>query len=249
MRARGALHVHSTFSHDGTLSIAELAAWYRSHGFNFVAMGEHSQDMDLAKVEGLVRECATASDSDFLMVPGIEFTCNIPGMHILGVGVTGLTPESDPIPVARHIREQGGFAVLAHPKRFGWECSEELLRLLHAAEIWNIAYDGKYLPSVEGQPAFRRMRDVNPGLLAVASHDFHRKAGFYNMHLQMDFPSLTKEAIMENLYQGEYRIRSRWFGADSNGHAQGLSSLTLALFGRPLSNLRRARNLMLRWSS
>lgn len=249
MQARGALHVHSTFSHDGTLGIAELAAWYRGHGFNFVAMGEHSQDMDQQKVERLVRECEAASGGNFLMVPGIEFTCNIPGMHILGVGVTGLTRESDPVPVARHIREQGGFAVLAHPKRFGWQCADELLHLLHAAEIWNIAYDGKYLPSVEGQPAFRRMRQVNPRLLAVASHDFHRKVGFYNMHLQMDLSSLTREAILERLHRGEYCIRSRWFGADSTGEAPGLSALTLALFAAPLANLRRARNLMLRWSS
>ena len=48
MRAKGALHIHSQLSHDGTLTIAELASWYRGKGYQFLAMGEHAEDLAAA---------------------------------------------------------------------------------------------------------------------------------------------------------------------------------------------------------
>jgi predicted metal-dependent phosphoesterase TrpH len=135
VRIRGALHVHSTFSHDGTLTIAELGRLYARRGFQFIAIGEHSQDMDAEKVRELVEQSPSASNAGLLIVSGIEFTCSTPGMHILGVGARDVAPDADPLTAARIIREHGGFAVLAHPGRFGWSCPAELLAEIKAVEI------------------------------------------------------------------------------------------------------------------
>ena len=54
MRAKGALHIHSQLSHDGALTIAELASWYRGKGYQFLAMGEHAEDLNDAKVQTLI---------------------------------------------------------------------------------------------------------------------------------------------------------------------------------------------------
>ena len=134
MRIKGALHVHSILSHDGTMTIAELAAWYRNKGYQFIAIGDHSQDLDEAAVEIMKQQSAENSDAGFLVIPGIEFSCQ-GGIHIFGMGVTRLMAEIDPVRVSEGIRAHDGFSVLAHPSRRRWECSAELLLAVEAAEF------------------------------------------------------------------------------------------------------------------
>ncbi len=249
MRIRGALHVHSAFSHDGCLTVAELAQFYAERGFHFIAIGEHSQDMDSDKVGALVEQSAAASDGNFLVVPGIEYTCNVPGMHILGVGSLGFAPDSEPLTAARVIRESDGFAVLAHPGRLGWQCPAELARQIDAVEVWNVGYDGKFLPSVQASAAFRTMTEVNPKLLAVVSHDLHREPGFYDVGIEMEAPALTRAAALANLRSGAYQIRSRYFNSDATFEISWAKAALLSVFSRQLACLRQARALALRWSA
>src|SRR5450759_4376877 len=73
VRTRGALHVHSTLSRDGTMTIAELARYFKQKCYQFLAMGEHAEDLDEAKVHALREQSATNSDDQFCVIPGIEF--------------------------------------------------------------------------------------------------------------------------------------------------------------------------------
>lgn len=244
MKIRGALHVHSNLSHDGTLTIAELANLYQGKGFHFVAMGEHSQDMDTGKLHHLVEECGRHSTPGFCMIPGIEFTCGN-GMHILGVGCAHLTTERDPAIVARFIREQDGFSVLAHPKRFGWTCAPEILNAVHAVEIWNVCYDGKFLPSIDGPTAFRAMRETNPALLAVASHDLHRERSFYNVAIELEAATVTRKDILQQLHQGNYAIRSPLFRTGSMSNISATEAWYLRFAGPRLQYLRRVKAMVL----
>lgn len=247
MRIRGALHIHSILSHDGTMTIPDLASWYRARAYDFIAIGEHSQDLDEAKVEGLKKQSADNSDAGFLVIPGIEFSCK-GGVHIFGMGVTHLIPAVDPVVVPAGIREHDGFAILAHPGRSRWECSPELLRAVDAVEVWNIGYDGKYLPPFKALGEFGKVRQVNPKLMAVAGHDFHRKAGFYDVQIEMNVESLDRSAILGCMRKGGYRIQSRFFNADPNFKLSAAQSTCLFLIGRPLAAMRKARNKFLRWS-
>jgi hypothetical protein len=248
VRIRGALHVHSKLSRDGTMTIAELAHWYRQNGYEFLAMGEHGEDLDEAKAQALREQSIENSTDAFCVIPGVEFAGNN-DIHIVGIGVTRLIRAQNSVAVAREIHEQGGLAVLAHPKRIAWECPTEVLLAVDAVEIWNVGYDGKYLPSVKALGGFRRMRQINPKLLAVASHDFHRTASFYDVAIEMDVASLSLGVILRNLQQGCYWIQSRFFRCDPEARMSRVKAASLRLLSQQLSNIRKARTVLLRWST
>jgi hypothetical protein len=241
--------VHSTLSHDGRLTLPQVAQFYRKRGYHFVAMGEHSQDMNPDKVAMLVEQCGAWSGPDFLMVPGIEYTCRPHGMHILGVGSLGLTDGCDPVSAANLIHEHDGFAVLAHPRRFNWDCGLGILEAVDAVEIWNVGYDGKYLPSVLASAAFRKMQHANPKLRAIASHDLHALPGFYDVATEMEVPVLSRQVILQNLRDGTYRIRSKFFRTDPKFQMSRTRTALLRALGGPLANLRHVRDIALRWSA
>lgn len=248
MRARGALHIHSKLSRDGTMTIAQLAYWYKRRGYQFLAMGEHAEDLDPTKVQALLNQSSESSNHEFCVIPGIEFASNN-DLHILGIGVVRLISERNPQSVVDQIHQQGGLAILAHPKRIGWVCPTEVLIGVDAAEIWNVGYDGKYLPSAKALGGFATMQQINPKLLAVASHDFHRTPSFYDVAIEMDVASLSRDAILHNLQRGSYRIRSRFFSCDPGARMSGMKTAALRLFSEQLCKIRKARSALSRWSS
>jgi hypothetical protein len=132
-------------------------------------------------------------------------------------------------------------SILAHPKRLGWECPAEVLAAVDAAEIWNVGYDGKYLPSAKALPAFARMREANPRLLAIASHDFHRAASFYDVAIELDVPLLAPGPILQTLKRGDYRVRSAFFNCDQYGHASAIGAALARHVSGRLEQIRRAR--------
>lgn len=248
MRIKGALHVHSTLSGDGTITIRELARLYRGHGYHFIAITEHAEDLSEADVETLRKQSRENSGDGFRVIPGLEFSARSE-LHILGLGVTRLFPQDDRRAVVEHVHAQGGLAVLAHPRRIGWDCPAEILRAIDAAEIWNVGYDGKFLPSAKAFGGFAAMRRVNPGLLAVAGHDLHRPESFYDAAMEMDVPSLSAEAILGNLRRGRYEIRSRFFRAGPDGQVSPAKATCLRLMSEQLRHARRARSLAIGWFS
>lgn len=240
MHIRGALHVHSTLSRDGTMTIAELVRFFKQKGYHFLAMGEHAEDLNEAKVQALREQSALNSDGQFCVIPGIEFAVTRQ-THIVGIGVVNLIRLESPVYVAGQIRQQEGMSILAHPKRLGWDCPPETLLALDAVEIWNVGYDGKYLPAAKALPAFERMREVNPRLLAMGSHDFHRTASFYDVAVEMDAPALSPVPLLRNLKSGDYRVRSRFFNCDAHGHASAAGAALVRHFSGQLEKVRRAR--------
>ena len=248
MHIRGAIHAHSTLSHDGTMPVGELIAFYAQKGYQFLGISEHAEDMDEEKVSTLVEQCAIHTTPYFCAIPGLEFVCRN-GIHITGIGVTRLIQEKDPAAAALEMRRQGGFAVLAHPKRIGWRCPENVLRAVSAAEIWNVGYDGKFVPPVEALSSFARMKHANPDLLAIAGHDLHKKPAFYDVALEMDVESLSRQPILENLREGRYAIRSPLFRSGPQFRVSTAKAASVRLLGWPIRNARKARSFFLRWSA
>ena len=248
MRIKGALHVHSSLSHDGTMTISELVDWYKARGYDFIAIGEHSEDLDDRKARLLVEAAAEYSHGQFLVIPGIEFSCN-GGIHIFGMGVTGPINSVDSVAVAREICNRDGVAILAHPRRLDWRFAADLLRAVDAAEIWNVAYDGKYLPLSRALGAFRRMQQANPRLLAVPGHDLHRKRSFYDVGIEMELPELSSDRVLRNLREGAYTIRSRFFRVDSQVRLSWSRAASISFMSWHLNNLRKTRDFLLRWCS
>jgi predicted metal-dependent phosphoesterase TrpH len=240
MPIRGAVHAHSTLSRDGTLSLAELRSFFLSKGMRFLAVSEHAEDMNDEKVRTLIEECGKNSDDQFCLIPGLEFICD-GDVHIPGLGMKRLLEFSDPVRVINAIRGDGGFTILAHPVRMKWRLPAEALRAVNSAEIWNVGYDGKFLPSAEALRWFKKAKAINPDLLAVASLDFHKKAAFCNVGLEVEPASMTPEAILDRLRAGRYRIRTPFLNAEPHGAIPGAQEALIGLASRQLAGLRKLR--------
>lgn len=243
MRIRGAIHLHSTFSHDGTLTVAELAALYIRNNYQFIAITEHAEDIDEQSASRLLDQCLEHSHGQFCVIPGTEFSCG--EFHMLGIATVTRTRQANALAAIETIHRCGGIAVLAHPKLFNWNCPPSILRMIDAVEIWNVNYDGKFLPSTKALSGFAAMRRVNPGLLAVAGHDLHRRESFYDVAIEMDTPSVSTDSILENLRRGHYEIRSRFFRTGPDAGVSPAKATCLRLMSEQLRHVRRARALAL----
>jgi hypothetical protein len=227
------------------MSVPQLASYFRKKGYQFIAMGEHAEDLDEAKIRTLRDQSMASSDGQFCVIPGIEFAVTRQ-VHIVGIGVVEAIPLDNPVSVAQRMRKAGGISVLAHPKRLGWNCPEDVLLAVDGAEIWNVGYDGKYLPSPKALPAFERMKQVNPSLLAITSHDFHRAASFYKVAIEMDVSSLSGDQIMRQLKSAAYEVRSPFFNCDANGQVSRKTARLVLGIAPHLEKIRRARSAFLR---
>jgi predicted metal-dependent phosphoesterase TrpH len=226
MLIKGALHIHTEFSHDGKLSLASVADLYRGRGFQFVCITEHSQDMDERKVMALRQQAESLSGPSFIIIPGIEYSCK-DALHIVGIGCDRLLDTFDPVRLVRKIRGGGCFAILAHPRRIYWDCSPDLASNLNAVEVWNVRYDGKYLPSPQALEFFNRMKLMNPKLLAAVGDDFHALGGCYPLNCHMSVNSLDRESILNALIHGQYEIGSLSYRVPASS---GFSPRALACF-------------------
>jgi hypothetical protein len=146
---RGNLHTHSTLS-DGTAPLYAMVEWYRSHGYQFLAMTEHNLRIDQVELDAL-------ATPGFVVIPGEEVTnrwgekplhvnalcplTTVPGGKIFEGAERGLAVTLE------DIRAAGGIPLVDHPN-FHWT--------LTAAEIARGA-SGRYLLEVwSGHP------DVHP---------------------------------------------------------------------------------------
>src|SRR5215510_42094 len=79
----GDFHTHSTLS-DGRLSPAELVDLAASRGVRVMALTDHDTLAGLGEARA-----AAAQHPGFLLVPGVEISCDLPGteLHMLGLFV------------------------------------------------------------------------------------------------------------------------------------------------------------------
>ncbi|NLV74216.1 MAG: PHP domain-containing protein [Chloroflexi bacterium] len=102
---RGNLHAHTTQS-DGLFSPEEVTAFYRSVGYDFMAITDH-----------WVYTAGTRSaDGSWITIAGSELHGE--GYHMLTVGTSGLPDRAlaaDPAVLAAEVARLGGLAFYAHP--------------------------------------------------------------------------------------------------------------------------------------
>ncbi len=209
MAKTGIIHAHSTFSYDGEHTLEELVVRARSHGFDFLGMTEHAEALDEDQMRRFVRECKRLSDARFLVMPGLEFACPN-DMHILGLGVEGLTDSRDPVFVTEFIRRQGGLAVVAHPGRAHYRIPTGLEAGIDGIEIWNARYDGWLVPNDRAIALWRNLRQEHEGLIAIGGQDLHamRRRGYVRHVIPCD--ELSQPAIFRMLREGRFVISNAY---------------------------------------
>ena len=207
MEIKGALHLHTDYSHDGRLPLKELRDLFLARGLSFVILTEHAEDFDQAKARRFLAECHQLSTDNFLLIPGFEIERD--GQHILEVG-------------------NGALRVLAHPHRGRFKISPALAAELHGLEIWNGHYDGKWAPRSGSWQLLNQLRRHHPQLSAFAGLDFHDRRHWGGPGLAVAVEELTAEAVLESLRSGRFRIKS-WLELDARDPGGWLKHLGLGL--------------------
>jgi len=224
---KGALHIHSTYS-DGEFTLPELRELFLAEQCSFVCMSDHAEYFDAESISRYIGECESLSDSQFRMVPGLEYTCER-NMHILGYSATRLTQAANPQEIIRHIDSQGALSVIAHPSNdfFGW--IESFSTLPRGIETWNSKYDGQYAPR-PGTFALLQSLKRHPALMnAYYGIDLHWKKQFRRLFIVIDGDSNNTATIMTALAEGKYTARKDGLELPSSGI---LPDALLAQFAR-----------------
>ncbi|MCH8148512.1 MAG: hypothetical protein IH987_11045 [Planctomycetes bacterium] len=168
-------------------------------------MTEHSDTLDEKVVALYVKECRRVSSPDFLIIPGIEFSCDN-NLHLLGLGTRQYTNSKDPLQVSKFIQDNGGVAVMAHPKRYNYQLPPKLEMILNGIEVWNAGYDGRFVPNEHSMNLLKDFRKRNGSILAFGGQDLHWITNHSHVQLIVFCESLTETAIVKAIKRGNYMM-------------------------------------------
>jgi len=241
-KLKGAAHIHTSVSYDGVMSVEEISSFFRGKKFDFVLITEHSENVSNNELNKLISECKRFSSSEFLIIPGLEFSCR-DNLHILGFGINKTLESDDPLEVIHHIRQQQGVAVLAHPTKKNYALDRIWIEELDGAEIWNLAYDGKFLPQVKSIRMFKKLAEQNPDLKPFGGMDLHQEKNYYDIALRIEPKNLNQNQILKDLKEGNFTVESRFFKKKPGIRINWVSLLIIFAFREVLNLVRKMRDL------
>ena len=200
----GLVHLHSTYSRDGSLSLAEIRGRMKAGGYRFALMAEHAEDLDGKTLANFIAECRALSDADALLIPGVEF-------HDRCVATCGLTRpvrfDGDEAERLAACLAEDTFNVLVHPSGARpMPAAGGGLDRVHAVEVWNVKADGGRYPSLKRIAAWKRLRrtrDVHP----IVAIDLHDARQFISLTVEVEADELTADAVLTAMKAGRYRLR------------------------------------------
>ncbi len=174
-RARtGIIHVHSDYSRDGKDSLPELRDACRARGIGFVALTDHAEDLDEERWNEYVLSCASLSDDECLLIPGLEFRfTGYTGLHLLALGLRRWITPTTPEEFIAQTREGARFTISAHPVLARYRMPETVALGIDAIEVWNASYNTRFLPDPRAIRLVRQTRRRHPELLGTAGLDQH----------------------------------------------------------------------------
>lgn len=172
--AVGVVHVHSDYSHDGRDSLEELRAFAVARRLRFIGITDHAEDFDAAKYERLHQECARLSDEAVMLVAGLEFRFEgYKGVHLLALGLTRWVQPRTFEEFFDQTAGSVGLTIAAHPVLYRWTPPAVVAEKIDAIEVWNAAYNTRYLPDPRAMRLLESIRLRRPGVVAVAGLDQH----------------------------------------------------------------------------
>jgi len=199
---KGVVHLHSTYSHDATLSLPTVRDLLKGRGYHFGLMAEHHEDLDEGTLAEFIDACADLSDEGFLLIPGIEFHTRC--LAACGVTMPAAFGPGEAERLANCYTE-GTFNVLVHPSGVASLPDVALLRKVDAVEVWNVKADGGRYPAGRRIALWKRLRreyDVHP----VVGIDLHDESQLASVHVRLTLPELTTPAVLSAMKAGDYRL-------------------------------------------
>ncbi|MGH7629368.1 MAG: PHP domain-containing protein [Gemmatimonadales bacterium] len=173
-RTVGIVHVHSDYSHDGRDSLEVLQLFAAKRGIAFVGLTEHAEDFDAARFDRYREHCRRASVGGVRLLPGLEFRFEgFPGLHLLVLGLGAWIEPRTPEELVAIVPRASGFSILAHPRLARYRVPDAVAAAIDGIEVWNAAYDTRYLPDPQAIRLLRRLQGKYPRLVGVAGLDQH----------------------------------------------------------------------------
>lgn len=226
-RQIGALHIHSSTSHDAEWSLAQCKAVFKAEGYHFLAMTEHAEGLDSERAAAWLEECDRLSDSDCLILPGFEFSVGR-NIHLLGFGLRKRLRGGPLEALIDQIHEAGGVAVWAHPVPSALNLIYPAAEKLDGMEIWNTRYHrGARLP-LRLLRLLEQLRDTRPAFHGFAGIDFHKGGQDRRLSVAVESPR-TATGILEGLRAGRFTIRRGPLSIPATGSLSLGAQIKLAL--------------------
>lgn len=200
---RGFIHIHTTYSYDGTFSLSDLRDLVKKRRYDFMLLTEHAEDFDDEKMQMLVDECRHASDEHFLVIPGLEFNIK-DEIHLLGTGITKNFHERDPGILIQKIHENGGIAILAHTADYKKDIPYAQLKDVDFIEIWNPRYGERLSPSMKSIKILHEFRNMKTTFIASGGLDLHKPRDLVPVYQVVFSDGLNQKDIINSLKQGKF---------------------------------------------
>lgn len=240
---KGAIHLHTDLSHDGRLTLAQLSDFLKNKGYDYIAITEHSYDVDDKSMENLAIEAEKLSTNSFIIIPGLEFRC-IHDIDIMGLGVTKLCVEESPEKIIDHIHNNGGIAIFAHPAYRDYPVDKKWIEKLDGAEIWNQIHDSRFIPENRSVNRFNRLREDNSNLKAICGLDMHINSNFFYTSTTVSVHNSDQVAILAALKTGSFKSRSRFFNISSKAEISSIYNVYIYMFNYLIIFVRWIRDLI-----
>lgn len=138
---RGNIHTHSSWS-DGDKHPKQVYAWYRNHGYAFLALTDHEHRVAPETFKALERK-------SFAIIAGEEITMTAEDRQVhvnalctrktIAAGGRYPSKKEALVHAVEIVRAQGGVALVNHPN-FDWALTSDDVRAAHGAhllEIWS----------------------------------------------------------------------------------------------------------------
>jgi len=192
----GAIHVHSQYSHDGRDSLEELREFGVQRGLSFLALSDHAEDLDEKMFAEFIARCAELTDRRLQLIPGLEYRfAGYPGLHLLALGLSRYLSPDTPgdffVQASKHAR----MTILAHPVLCRYDIPSEVLATVHGVEVWNAAYNTRYLPDPRSIRILHKMRRCRPDVVGTVGLDQHDSRNDREVRIVLD--DSTKDPIAE----------------------------------------------------
>jgi hypothetical protein len=94
-------------------------------------------------------------------------------MHLLALGLTSWIAPERPEEFVPLARGAGAFTIVAHPVLPRYRIPPAVLEGIDAIEVWNAAYNTRFLPDPRAMRILRRLRRRRPHVVATAGLDQH----------------------------------------------------------------------------
>lgn len=192
VRMRLDLHIHSSYSSDGSVSPELILKHAKKIGLDGIAITDHNE------IKGSLKLWKqNKGRKDFAVIPGMEVSSS--EGHILALGVTeaiprGLTPKE----TNRKITELGGLAIAPHPYRFWSGLGEESVKRadFEVIEVINSR-------SLKKENLKARMLAEKLGCGETGGSDCHSLSHLGNAFTRIEDPTFDIDDIVEEIRKGK----------------------------------------------